>query len=130
MVIIVAVHEWTSRLWNKNSEIRYLVKSWEKTGEYTKKLEQVNLELNPLLTLPGIQTDLYWTFLFSSVPTNLIHVDLTEPFCRFQLNIQRTACCFELHVLGWFWVDFYHKCQESGSWLFKLPNSQTGEYVT
>ena len=44
-----------------------------------------NMELNPLLTLP----------------------DLTEPFCRFQLNIQQTACCFELHGLGWFWVDFY-----------------------
>ena len=79
------------------------------------------MELNSLLTLPGIQTDLYPTFLVSSIPTNLlclyvIHVDLTEPFRRFQLNIQRAACCFELdlHVLGWFWVDFYHKCQESG----------------
>ena len=78
-----------------------------------------NMELNPLLTLPGIQTDLDPTFLFSSIPTNLlclyvIHVDSIEPFCRFQLNIQRTACCFQLHVLGWFWVDFYHKCQKSG----------------
>ena len=54
------------------------------------------MELNPLLTLPAIQTDLYPTFLFS------------------QTNIQRAACCFEPHVLGWFWVDFYHKCQESG----------------
>ena len=35
----------------------------------------------------------------------VIHVDLIEPFCRFQLNIQRTACYFELHVLGWFEVD-------------------------
>ena len=78
-----------------------------------------NMELIPLLTLPGIQTDLFSTFLFSSIPTNLlclyvIHVDLIEPFCRFQLNIQRTACCFELHVLGRFGVDFYYKCQESG----------------
>ena len=74
------------------------------------------MELNPLITLPGIQTDLYPTFLFSRIPTNLlylyvIHVDLIQPFCRFQLNIQRTACCFELHVLVSFWVDFYHKCQ-------------------
>ena len=77
------------------------------------------MELHPLLTLLGIQTVLYSTFLFSSIPTNLfclyvIHVDLIESFCRFQLNIQRAACCFELHVLGWFWDDFYHKCQESG----------------
>ena len=113
--------KWTLRLWNKSSKRWYLVKSWEKTGEYTRNLEQViiSLKLNPLLTLPGIQTDLYPTFLFSSIPTNLlglyvIPVDLIEPFKRFQLNIQRTACCFELHVLGWFWVDFYHKCQESG----------------
>ena len=74
------------------------------------------MELNPLLTLPCIQTDLYPTFLFSSIPTNLlglyvIHVDLIEPFCRFQLNIQRTACCFELHIFGFY---FYHKFQESG----------------
>ena len=94
-----------------------------------------NVELNQLLTLRGIYTDLYPTFLFSSIPTNLlylyvIHVDLIELFCRFQLNIQRTACCFELHVLGWFWVDFYHKCQKSGWWLIKLPNCQTREYVT
>ena len=66
-------------------------------------MEQVNIELNPLLTLPGMQTDLYPTFLFSSVQTNLlclyvIHVDLIQPFCRFQLIIQRTVCCFELHV--------------------------------
>ena len=60
----------------------------------TQNLEQViiSLELNLLLTLPGIQTDLYATFLFSSITTNLlclylIHVDLTEQFCRFQLNI-------------------------------------------
>ena len=81
------------------------------------------MELNPLMTLPGIQTDidLYSTFLFSSIPTNLlclyvIHVDLIQPFCRFQLNIQQTACCFELglHASVWFWVDFCHKCQESG----------------
>ena len=55
------------------------------------------MKLNPLMTLPGIQTDLYSTFLCSSIPTNLlclyvIHVDLIQPFCRFQLNIQRTAC--------------------------------------
>ena len=98
--------KWTSRLWNKNSKRRYLVKSWEKTGEHTKNLEQVqSLKLNPLLTLPGILTDFYPTLLFSSVPTNLlclyvIHVDLIKPFYRFQLNIQRTACCFELHVSG------------------------------
>ena len=77
------------------------------------------MELNPLMTLIGIQTDLYPTFLFSSIPTNLlclynIHVDLIQPFCRFQLNMQWTACCFKQHVLVWFWVDFYHKCQESG----------------
>ena len=71
------------------------------------------------MTLPGVQTDLYLTFLFSSIPTNLlclyvIHVDLIQPFWRFQLNIQRTACCFELHVLVWLWVDFHYKCQESG----------------
>ena len=36
----------------------------------------------------------------------VIHVDLIEPFCRFQLNIQKTACYFELHVLGWFEADF------------------------
>ena len=70
-------------------------------------------------TSNNLKTDLYPTFLFSGIPTNVlclyvIHVDLIEPFCRFQLNIQRTACCFELHVVGWFWVDFYHKCQESG----------------
>ena len=70
-----------------------------------------NIEFIPFLTLPGIQVDLFPTFLFSSIPTNLlclyvIHVDLIEPFCRFQLNIQRKACCFELHVLGWFWVVF------------------------
>ena len=40
--------------------------------------------------------------------------DLIHLFSRFQLNVQRTACCFELHVLGWFGIDFYHKCQESG----------------
>ena len=58
------------------------------------------MELNPFMTLPGIQTDidLYPTFLFSSIPTNLlclyvIHVDLIPAFCRFQLNIQQTACC-------------------------------------
>ena len=61
-----------------------------------------NMELNPLLTLPGIYTDLHQTFLFSSNPANLlylyvIHVDLFELLCRFQLNIQSTACCFELH---------------------------------
>ena len=77
------------------------------------------MELNPLSILSGIQTDLYPSFLFSSIPTNflvlyVIHVDLIEPFCRFQLNIQRTACCFEPHVLGWFGVNFYQKCQESG----------------
>ena len=76
------------------------------------------MELNLLLILPGIQTDLYPAVLFSRIPTNLLclyvfHVDLIEPFCRFQLNIQQTVC-FELHVLGWFWVDFYHKCKESG----------------
>ena len=55
------------------------------------------MELNPLLALPGIYTDLYPTFLFSSIPADLlyvIHVDLIELFCRFQLNIQWTACCF------------------------------------
>ena len=77
-----------------------------------------NMELNPLMTLPGIQTDLYLTFLFSSIPTNLLylyvtHIQLIQLFCRFQLNIQRTACCFDLHVLVCFWVDFYHKWQES-----------------
>ena len=77
-----------------------------------------NMELNPLLTLPGISTDLYPTFLFSSISANLLyfyvtHVDLIQPFRRFQLNIQQTTCCFELHVLSWFWVDNYHKCQES-----------------
>ena len=46
---------------------------------------------NPLLTLPGIQIDLYPTFLFSSIPTHIlclyvIHVDLIEPFCRFQVK--------------------------------------------
>ena len=40
----------------------------------------------------------------------VIDVDLIEPFCRFQLKKERTACCFELRVLVWFWVDFYHKC--------------------
>ena len=53
---------------------------------------------NPLLTLPDIQIDLYPTFLFSSIPTYVlclyvIHVDLIEPFCRFQLKKERTACC-------------------------------------
>ena len=71
-----------------------------------------NMEFYPLMTLPGIKTDLYRTFLFSSIPTNLlclyvIHVDLIQPFCRFQRNIQLTACCFEPHVLGWFRVDFF-----------------------
>ena len=56
----------------------------------------------------------------------VIHVDFIQPFCRFQLNIQQTACCFALHVLGWFSVDFHHKCQRSGWLLFKLPNCQTG----
>ena len=65
------------------------------------------MELNPLLTLPGIHTNLNPTFLFASIPANLlylyvIHVDLIE------------LSCFELHILGWFWVDFYHKGQESG----------------
>ena len=64
------------------------------------------MELNPLMTSPGIQTDLY---------LYVIHVDLIQPFCRFQLNIQRTACCFELHVLAWFVVDFYHKCKNLDS---------------
>ena len=36
----------------------------------------------------------------------VINVDLIEPFCRFQLKKERTACCFELRVLVWFWVDF------------------------
>ena len=36
----------------------------------------------------------------------VIRVDLIEPFCRFQLNIQWTACYFERHVLGWFELDF------------------------
>ena len=31
----------------------------------------------------------------------VIHVDLIQLFCRFQLNVQQTACCFELHVSGW-----------------------------
>ena len=75
---------------------------------------------NPLLTLPDIQIDLYPTFLFSSIPTHIlclyvlclyvIHVDLIEPFCRFQLKKEWTACCSELRVLVWFWDDFYHKC--------------------
>ena len=70
-----------------------------------------NMKLNPLMTLPPIQADLYPTFLFSNIPANflclcVIHVDLIQPFCTFQTNIQRTACCFELHVLVWFWVDF------------------------
>ena len=77
------------------------------------------MELNPLMTLPGIQTDLYPTFLFSGVLTKLlclyvIHVGLIQLFCRFQLNIQWAACCLDLHALAWFWVDFYHNCQESG----------------
>ena len=38
---LVMFIKWTSRLWNKNSKRRYLVKSWGKTGEYTKNLEQV-----------------------------------------------------------------------------------------
>ena len=50
---------------------------------------------NPLLTLPDVQIDLYPTFLFFSIPTRtfsvyvclyVIHVDLIEPFCRFQLK--------------------------------------------
>ena len=73
---------------------------------------------NPLLTLPDLQIDLYPTFLFSSIPTTscvymclyVFHVDLIEPFCRFQLKKEPTACCFELRVLVWFWDDFYHKC--------------------
>ena len=70
-----------------------------------------NIELNPLMTFYlAYKTDIYPTLLFSSVLTNLlysyvIHVDLIQPFCRFQLNIQQTACCFALHVLGWFSVD-------------------------
>ena len=60
-----------------------------------------NMELNPLLTLPDIYTNLYLTFSFSSILTNLLYlyvilVDLIELFCRFQGNIQWTACCFEL----------------------------------
>ena len=63
-----------------------------------------DMELNLLMTLPGIQTDLYPTLLFSSIPTNLlclyvIHVDLIQPFCKLQLNIQRIACCFDLFSL-------------------------------
>ena len=78
MVIIVAVHEmdqlYILRMWTKNSKRGYRVKSWEKTGEYTKNLDQYtknllfmmsfNMELNPLTTLPGMQTDLYPTFYF------------------------------------------------------------------
>ena len=71
------------------------------------------------MTLLGIQTHLCPTVLFSSIPTNplrlyFIHVDLIQPFCRFQLNMQRAACCFQLHVLVRLWVDFYHKCLDSG----------------
>ena len=64
---------------------------------------------NPLLTLPGIQIDLYPTFLFSGIPTHtlclyVIHVDLIEPFCRFQLkkrvdSLLFSVACFSL-VLG------------------------------
>ena len=44
------------------------------------------------MTLLGIQTHLCLTVLFSSIPTNLlclyfIHVDLIQPFCRFQFEI-------------------------------------------
>ena len=57
-----------------------------------------DVELNPSMTLPGIQTDLYPTFLFYSIPTKLlclyvVCVDLIQPFCRLQLNIQQAACC-------------------------------------
>ena len=62
------------------------------------------MELNPLLTLLGIYNDLFPIFLFSSILTNIlylyvIYVNLIELFHRFKLNIQLTACCFELHVL-------------------------------
>ena len=68
---------------------------------------------------PYFRLDKVGTSVISSIPTNLlclyfIHVDLIQPFCRFQLNIQRTACCFQLHVLVWLWIDFYHKCLDSG----------------
>ena len=44
--------------------------SWEKTGEYALTW---NRSFNtPLLTLPGIQIDLYLTFLFSSIPTHIL----------------------------------------------------------
>ena len=92
------------------------IKSWEKTGECTKTWNMLfiisfYMELNPLLTLPGIQTDLYPTFLFSTIPTTLlcpyvIHVDLIEPFCRFQLNLKRTACTINAKNLDSGYLSF------------------------
>ena len=36
----------------------------------------------------------------------VIRVDLIEPFCRFQLKKERTACCFELRALVGFGLIF------------------------
>ena len=60
----------------------------------------------------------------------VIHVDLIELFCKFQLNIQRTACCFELHVLGWFGVIFTINAKNLDSGYSSLQTAKTGEYVT
>ena len=56
LVIIVAVHKMkklvsTHKTWNRSFLISFN---------------------NPLLTLPGIQIDLYPTFLFSSIPTHIL----------------------------------------------------------
>ena len=46
---------------------------------------------------------------FFSIQTNLlylyiIHIDSIQPYCRFQPNIQQTACCFEPHFLVGIWL--------------------------
>ena len=57
----------------------------------------------------------------------VIHVDLNEQFCRFQLKKEPTACCFELRVLFGFGMIFTINAKNGGR--FKFPNCQTGECV-
>ena len=75
LVIIVAVHKMNLRLWNKNSKRRYLEKVMGKRLVSTHKTwnRPFLISFNyPLLTLPGIQIDLYPTFLFSGIPTHTL----------------------------------------------------------
>ena len=62
--------------------------------------DQIQYRSQPVTTL---------VFRYNLVCLYVIQTDLIKPSCKFQLNIQWTtcvtACCFELHVSGWFGLN-------------------------